>query len=524
MSKLRQSSSYSQPAPIGGLNAIDSIAAMAETDAIVMRNMYPQSFGVGCRKGYKEFAAGLTGEVKTVMSYSAPTGEKRIFAIDNAYVTDITAGGVVPIINRVCAVTQGSFQFTTISNTISSYLMAFNGTDDGFLYSQTTGYHALVLGDGVTVWTWKNIDPKKLVQPVFHQHRVWAVEIGSTRAWYLPTDQVYGVATAFDFGGNYARGGYLQCLIPYTLDSSTGPNDYLAAVSSEGEIALYQGIDPSATTTWELVGVFYAGATFTRRCWTKFGGDAAILTQFGLLTLSAIIRPDPGYILGNPISQKIQRLFSQTISAAYSYEGWEIHSFFAENMLIVNVPGVAASQTTQFAYNSVTKAWTLFDNMWAQCWANTDVGLLFGEDGRVCMAWTGYQDNVPLGEYVGETIKTECQQAFSYFNMPGATKHFKMARPTFLHGGNFAYRFGANMNFDFTSIPPPATTPTMSYGVWDESVWDTTARWSGGVDSDKQWQSIIGLGYAASARIAVDASAEVIWVATDWLFEKGGVV
>lgn len=524
MSKLRQSISTSVPAPIGGLNAYDSMAAMPETDAIVMRNFYPQAYGVALRKGYKEFASGFNGIVGSLMRHNGVAGNQTLFAVDANWIYNITAGGLVGAGQRICASTDDQWYSIDVANSIATYCVAFNGSDNGFLYSQGGGYMALTLGDGIVSGTWKNIDPKKLVQPMMHQRRLWAVEKASTRAWYLPSDQVWGVATFFDFGGCFTRGGYLQALTTWTVDSGLGPNDYLAAFSSSGEVAIYQGADPSSPTTWKLVGTFYVGSVFNRRCWTKFGGDVAFLTQYGMLTLNATLNPDASRAMGNQLSQKIQRLISQVISASSLYEGWDLLNFAEENMILINVPGVEPSQTIQLAYNSLTKAWAMFDGMPAESWMVTKSSIMFGGKQKVYIAWTGYQDEARTDGTGGRNIVAECQQAFSYFGQPGVNKHYKMVRPAFAHADVFNYRIGANVGFDFTSSPAPASTAGNPGGIWGQALWDTTDRWVGGTQTSKTWSSVVGIGFAAAPRIAVDGNNEIIWAATDWLMEKGGVI
>jgi hypothetical protein len=80
------------------------------------------------------------------------------------------------------------------------------------------------------------------------------------------------------------------------------------------------------------------------------------------------------------------------------------------------------------------------------------------------------------------------------------------------------------MDFDFTSQPPPANFALNTSGIWNTSLWDTNDVWAGGSQTDKQWVSIVGIGYAAAARIALETGAGAVWVSTDWLMEKGGVV
>ncbi len=523
MAQNNISLSTTVPAPTGGLNAFNPISNMPEQDAIIMRNFFPEPFGCRVRKGYKEHATGLDGEVNSFMTFVSSDGTSKLFAVDQSQVMDITAPGDYSAGTPECASTNSYWQHTNFANVAGTHMIAFNGVDDGILYSDD-GLHRLVAGDGTTPYTWAGVDPADLVVPCIHQHRVWAVEKNSTKGWYLPPEQVWGVATYFDFGGNFARGGYLQTLVVYTQDSGYGPDDYLVAISSAGDMCIYKGIDPSALETWSLVGTFYTGATFTRRCTARFGGDIAILTRYGMITVGSLAKPDNISVLDNALSQRIQNLISEVIGEGSYRYGWAILLYPAANMMIINVPGVVPEQTFQLVYNTITKAWSMFTGMHANCWWPIFDSIVYGENGVVYRAWEGYLDGVKLDGTGGEMITAECQQAFSYFKLPGQNKHFKMFRPTFLFAGEFKYRAGANMDFDFATQPPPAAFNSASYGVWNQSLWSTNDVWAGGSQSSKYWASIVGIGYAAAIRLSVTTPAEVVWVSTDWLYERGGVI
>jgi len=73
------SGSTTVPAPTGGLNAISPISNMAETDAIIMRNFFPEPFGCRVRKGYKQHATGLDGAVASILTYLSQDGTKKVF-------------------------------------------------------------------------------------------------------------------------------------------------------------------------------------------------------------------------------------------------------------------------------------------------------------------------------------------------------------------------------------------------------------------------------------------------------------
>lgn len=517
------SGSTTIPAPTGGLNAISPVSNMSETDAIIMRNFFPEPFGCRVRKGYREHTTDLDGAVCSILTYHGQDGTNKIFAVDQSWVVDVTLPGATTVAERVCESANPWWQHTNFANPTGTHMIAFNGADDGILWS-SDGLHRLIAGDGTATNTWGGIDPKKLVVPIIFQARVWAVEKDSTKAWYLPPEQVWGVAKSFDFGATFSRGGYLQTLVVYTQDSGYGPDDYLVAISSAGECSIYKGIDPESTDSWGLVGVFYIGSTFTRRCTVRFGGDVGILTQYGLVTVGSIAKPTEYSVLDNALSQKIQYLISEIVQEGSYRSGWAVVFHPAANMIIINVPGVVPSQTFQLAYNTLTKAWTQFDGMLSYCWFSIFDSIMFGGDGIMYRAWEGYLDNVPLDGDGGIYIQAEVQQAFSYFKLPGQIKHFKMFRPTFMYNGQFDFRAGANMDFDFATVPPPASFGIALYGIWNQSLWDDGDVWSGGSQSNKQWISIVGLGFAAAIRISVKSGADLIWVSTDWLMEKGGVV
>jgi hypothetical protein len=47
--------------------------------------------------------------------------------------------------------------------------------------------------------------------------------------------------------------------------------DYLVLITSEGEVAIFNGYDPSNAATWALVGVFNMGKPMSKRCTSKNG-------------------------------------------------------------------------------------------------------------------------------------------------------------------------------------------------------------------------------------------------------------
>ena len=137
--------------------------------------------------------------------------------------------------------------------------MAVNGVDSPIWIKPDGTIERLIAGDGTTANTISGIDPVKFIHVYSHQKRIWFVEKESTSGWYLPPNVLYGIAKQFDFGPNWTRGGYLTQIITWTIDDGNGADDHLAAISSEGEVSIYQGTDPDNADTWTLQGVYFAG-------------------------------------------------------------------------------------------------------------------------------------------------------------------------------------------------------------------------------------------------------------------------
>ena len=91
---------------------------------------------------------------------------------------------------------------------------------------------------------------------------------------------------ALDFSGIFKLGGYLMAMTNWTIDNAAGIDDYAAFISSEGEVAIYQGTDPSNASTWVLKRNFPNWSADRRRCAIKAGADVLILTTDGAFPLS----------------------------------------------------------------------------------------------------------------------------------------------------------------------------------------------------------------------------------------------
>jgi hypothetical protein len=288
-------------------------------------------------------------------------------------------------------------------------------------------------------------------------------------------------------------------------------------ITSEGEVAVYQGYDPAQLATWSLVGIFNIGRPIGRRCYTKYASDILVITADGLTPLSKAMLTDRTQEDAQ-LTYKILNAINQDVQSFNANFGWQVIVYPLGNKLIVNVPESVNSIIHQWVQNPVAKSWWRYQNWNANCWELQQDSLYFGENTRVFRADVGLTD-------AGLAITTDIKPAFSYFGSPGKLKNFLMAQPVFQTNALIYPQITLNVDFnDVINPSPPFTGNNLS--PWDTSPWDVTP-WSGDATSIsiKNWQGIVGLGYAASGRISMQLSnVSAQWYATNYLVASGGPV
>lgn len=509
-SKRQVSRTASLPAPTGGLNARDAIANMKETDAVIMTNWFPSTSSVDIRNGYQSHATGISGNVETLMPYNYGATEE-LWCVVGGEIIEVTTSGAVGAA-AVSSLANSRFQHTLMGTAGGNYLMAVNGADDLQLYDGSSW----VSIDGASTPAITGVTTANIININNFKNRVWLIEKDTLKAWYLPVSSIAGAANALDFSGIFKLGGSLVTMTNWTIDNAAGIDDYAAFISSEGEVAIYQGTDPSSANTWALKGTFRIGRPIGYRCAIKAGADVLILTTDGAFPLSKSLLTDRSQMQA-AVTDKITNAITSDILQYNSNFGWQPIVHPTGNKLIINIPSVEGSTSHQYVMNTITGAWCRFEGWNAFCWETLGDKLYFGGVDGVFEADTKTDDN-------GSDISAEVQQAFSYFGENTAQKHFKMARLIFLAESDISPSIV--MNVDYGEMSPSGSP---SYGavvgaLWDVAPWDTS-EWQTGNIIVKKWQSITGIGYSGGIRVkATNDGVKVQWQSLDVVYERGGVL
>lgn len=479
------------PAPVEGWDAITPLAAMPETRAITLVNMFPQPGYVEIRKGHKSHSIVGAAAVESLMPYHALNSDgDKLFAACTGNVFDVTAVATATVSADLTGMANARWQHTNFSTSGGNFLWICNGADKPRTYDGSAWATATLTG----------ITSTDVIAATAFKERLWLVRKDQISPAYLEADSVQGTATVFDLVGVFNKGGFLQAIGSWSRDGGDGPDDHIAFITSQGEVAVYTGTDPS--NDFLLTGVFEMGAPLGRRCVTKVGADLVVVSNDGVVPLSRALVTDRAAVITATINKLIQPVVNQSARSYGANFGWELVAYPRGTRAILNVPVTENVTQEQYVMNTVTGAWCRFMGENANCWTVFQERLFYGgNDGKVYEAdCQGYDEN--------SSIDYEIEAAFNYCGTRGRLKQFTMCRALLTTGGQINPGLAVNVDFERNApvdIPEVTNDPT---ALWDSALWD------GGVWPEERmivtdWRSVSGEGYAASIRMAgsVDSAA-----------------
>lgn len=511
LARAQTSISQTYPAPIGGWNARDAWAQMKPTDAIALENWFPQTSYVQVRGGSSDHATGMTGNGKTLAYYYPLDGVGEMYCYTNSGIYDVTAAGAVGA--SKLARTAAKHQWVNFGDGTNNYLIACNGVDKPAYYDGTT-WTAV---DNASSPALSGVTSTTLVAPMVFKGRLMFIQADTLSFWYLAAGAAGGALTEFPLDAECSRGGYLMAMAKWTVDAGDGIDDRAVFITSEGEVIVYQGTNPSSAAAWEKIGTFYLGKPLGRRCVAQYGGDLVLLTENGAFPLSAALQ-SASIDHKLALSFKIESAFTEAARSYGGTFGWCATVFPAQSALLVNVPIAEDGEHEQYVMNTITGSWCKFKEWDAEDFIVFDKELYFTTSTKVVKAWDGAADGAADVVAYGKT-------AFSYFGRYGQQKRFVLFRPVITVNGTLSYLTDIDVDFGDTELVGTATYTPPSGAIWDTSVWDT-GLWAEGETVVQQWTAPAeNPGYCAAGKLKIgNDSLTIKWMACDYVFEPGGPI
>ncbi len=502
------------PAPVGGWDAISPIANMPPDRAVTLDNWFPQPDWVELRKGYvRHVDLGTNAPVETIAAYEG-VSTTALFAVSSGVIFDAT---VSPAVSAVTGLANSRFQYSNFAATGGNFLYMVNGADTPRYFDGTSWQTAAITGSGIS--------PSDFVTVTPHKSRLWFAVNESSDAVYLGTDSIQGPAVKFPLGGNWSLGGYLMQIASWSLDGGNGPDDYIAFISSRGQVSIYSGVDPA--NDFSLVGTYTMGAPIGRRCITKVSADVAIICIDGLVPLSKALIFDRASVVQVTLTKNIQRVMNESARNYKDNFGWQVIGYPRGTRAILNVPVSENGEQQQYVMNTISGAWCRFTGMNGSCWELYQDDLFFGgNDGLV------YEADRSGADYNGR-LTADMMTAFNYYNKRGNQKRWVMCRPQLTTDNQLNPGLAFNVDFQYSAPISTASTPIQQAALWDVALWDV-GYWAGQVITQSNWTSVTGLGYCASIRLVISVESPVseggalwgtgLWGVNEWSFSTVGEV
>ena len=489
------------PFPTKGWNAKLPLASMPQDYAVELRNWFPQPGYGEVRRGFERWAWNLGTDipVQTLMAWRGPASSK-MFAIADGTIWDITLQQAGT--SSDTGWTLSRCQHVNHTTSGGHYLFVVNGQDAPKHYNGSAWAAPSITG----------VTPEDIIHVNSHKKRLWFTIVDSTTAYYLATEAVAGAATSFALGSLFTRGGYLMAMATWTRDGGSGSDDYAVFISSEGQIALYQGTDPSSANTWALVGTFDVPPPIGRRCFFKYGADLGLITVEGVFPLSQLLSVDQSQSQRVAMTDDITPAFATAFQSYGSNFGWEACVYPKGTRLIVNIPTAENTTAKQYVMNTVTGAWCEFDSHNANCWIVYGDNLYFGaNDGTVYKADSGSVDYDTEIVAVGQTAYTAAKSPF--------IKQWKMVRPIVTTSGATVPEVGVSVDFQETDSLATTGDATASTARFDSAVFDT-AVFSADTNNISEWVGVTGIGVFGSIKfrgeIGETATGSSLWGSAVW--------
>jgi hypothetical protein len=362
--------------PLKGLNLYDNPFTMSPDFAVELVNFMPPTTTFSVRPGVEQILT-LDGQVRGIYSYTTGVtedyganwynstikyGAARLLLIKSlksdgqTYLlgADPQAFSVVPIR------TVGNAYYNDDSALYKHTMFFTSGSPDCtmYLYHESKGLvnFSLRLGDdaskspdevgdmqNITIFKdWIFLSGNNSLNVYFIEAKNADILDPATSDWWREANNLFSPlhGKMFSLDGVVQNGGSIIKLINISRSGSDTVNTYLSAITDQGEIVLFDGVDPSDPTgeKWKVVGHFQIPPPLNRWAFVDMEGDLIVATKNGLVSLRRVMFGQSSQITDN-LEFRLLSLFSQYMFKMPSFSEFIGLYYHPRNrLLIFNVP------------------------------------------------------------------------------------------------------------------------------------------------------------------------------------------
>lgn len=457
-------------APVRGWIVDENIAAQAPGSARIMDDCFPEQYSVRIRNGCLNLSnLGTSAPVESLMSY-AGVSSNTLFATSAGSIYNVST---IPASEVFSGLDNSYFSYVNFATLGGQYLIAVNGVDDLLIYD---GSSWQAVNGSSSPFSITGVDTSTLIHVASHKRRLFFTQRGSLMVYYLGLNSLGGEVQTLNLASVFRKGGAVLFCDTWSVSVGDGMQDQFVAVSTKGEVAVYQGSDPGNPSDWGLVGQYEMPRPLGRNAYMRAEGDLAVSSDVGPIRLSTVFNSDPSTLQQNSIARPIVSEWMREVSSRIALN-FEVAKWDERGMGFFTMPSVAATGTPiLFVVNLNTGAWARYTGWNAVSIAYHDGLVYFGtSDGKVQIAEAGGSDN-------GVPYYPTVVYNWDHLGAPGNRKSVSQARATYLAPVQGDVVLGCMVDYQIDNIPFPNAIANIVPSLWDAGQWDQ-AEWDSGTEN-----------------------------------------
>jgi hypothetical protein len=399
----------------------------------------------------------------------------------------------------VSGMTNNRWQHVNFATVGGTFLLAVNGFDFHRTYDGSSWAANTPAITGVSSATLSFV--------AVYASRLFFIEKNTLDCWYLPVDSIGGAAIKFSLRGVMSKGGALQSIGTWSIQSGDGLGEKIVFISTNGQAAVYQGTDPSSASAWSRVGLYEISTPVGPNGLYKIGGELEVLTSNGIVPLSVAVQKDPSQLSLAAVTREINPEW-KTVLAANKGQNWlavkwpeQDRAYVAPSGSYTNISGTDTLDNPPFNYtvNLNSTAFSTYRNWDMQSAIAFNGEVYFGSaKGKIYKAETSGSDDGAYYVFRYLTWPSDC-------GAPSKTKTYLQMRTTCTYSVPFYFQKTLATNYSAVwQVPPNAVIDVITGGRWDQGgKWDTGNRWDqlSVRKTDVRWSSIGKTGYNGAVMI-----------------------
>lgn len=507
--------------------------------AAILENWFPTATGIRMRGGSEQFAEIGDRSLPVVSMFSYVAGNNaKLFATTRNAIYNVTnpvvaedillvddlGGFLVDDLGRFIAgqmsipdfdvgsLSGGEWSVTQFATTGGTFLRGVNGTDTPLVYDGTNWSTAPAI---------TGLDPTALSFVWVYKKRLFFIQKDTLDVWYLPVNSIGGLAVKFPLGGVFTRGGSLIFGSVWSIESGDGPSEQVVFATTEGEVAVYRGDDPSDASSFTKVGVFRIGKPRGPKAFIRAGGDLVIATDIGLVPLSQAFQRDVAALSQTAVSYAIEIEWNKAV-AERSAGFWHTELWPTRQMMLIAPPTPQGLQPQLLVANARTGAWAPFTGWNVTCLQLFGDRFFFGSDsGKIIECEVTGLDQ-------GAAYTCTVVPLFDPLKSPASLKVGVQARAVLRATSKPNPKMSLQADYTVNLPPAPDDTTTSADNLWGTGTWGTS-KWGTAADKKtfQEWRSVPGSGYSLSAATQITSGnispPDVELVQTDLTYDIGDV-